>query len=399
MKSVALLKNQIQEYEWGSKTFIPDLLSSESPAKNPQAELWLGAHPRAPSEVMMSGKWKSLAECIDQEPKEILGQRVARHFDNKLPFLFKVLAAEKPLSIQAHPNKEQAESGYKRENRLKIPLSADIRNYKDNNHKPELICALSSFEGLKGFRKIEEVLSFAEIVKSRAFDSMVGLLIKDPDQNGLKNFLSEILTLKKRKRRELLEQIIQGAGNHRDESPCFKWILRLNKEYPRDIGVISPLFLNYFLLNPGEALFIPVGELHAYLKGAALEIMANSDNVLRGGLTPKHVDVAELLKVLRFESNPINILTPTEESECEYFFPRVADEFQLSCIKLTDDRICRKERIDSIEIIICVQGRAKIFDEKGDGIDLEKGVSVVVPVGTRNYVIQGKSILYKASVP
>ena len=237
MKSVALLKNQIQEYEWGSKTFIPDLLSSESPAKNPQAELWLGAHPRAPSEVMMSGKWKSLAECIDQEPKEILGQRVARHFDNKLPFLFKVLAAEKPLSIQAHPNKEQAESGYKRENRLKIPLSADIRNYKDNNHKPELICALSSFEGLKGFRKIEEILSFAKIVKSRAFDSMVGLLMKDPDQTGLKNFLSEILTLKKRKRRELLEQIIQGAGNHRDESPCFQWILRLNKEYPRDIGV------------------------------------------------------------------------------------------------------------------------------------------------------------------
>ena len=116
-------------------------------------------------------------------------------------------------------------------------------------------------------------------------------------------------------------------------------------------------------------------------------------------MTPKHVDVAELLKVLRFESNPISILTPTKESECEYFFPRLVDEFQLSCIKLTDDRICRKERIDSIEIIICVQGRAKIFDEKGDGIDLEKGVSVVVPVGTRNYVIQGKSILYKASVP
>ena len=399
MKSIALLKNQIQEYDWGSKTFIPDLLSSESPAKNPQAELWLGAHPKASSEVMMFGKWRSLAECIDQKPTEILGKRVAEHFNNKLPFLFKVLAAEKPLSIQSHPNKEQAEAGYERENRLKIPLLADIRNYKDNNHKPELICALNSFEGLKGFRKIEEIFSFARIVKSRTFDSIVVLLRKDPDQTGLKNFLSEILTLKEKERRELVEQIIQGAKKHRDENPCFKWILRLDQEYPRDIGVISPLFFNYFILKPGEALFIPVGELHAYLKGAALEIMANSDNVLRGGLTPKHVDVAELLKVIRFESNPISILTPTKESECEYFFPRVADEFQLSCIKLTDDRIYRKERIDSIEIIICVQGGAKIFDEKEDGIDLKKGVSVVVPVGIRKYMIQGKSILYKASVP
>jgi len=399
MKSIALLKNQILEYDWGSKTFIPELLSTGAPAKKPQAELWMGAHPKAPSAVMISGKWKSLAECIDQDPKEILGERVAKNFNNKLPFLFKVLAAVKPLSIQAHPNKDQAKEGYERENRLKIPLSAEIRNYKDNNHKPELICALTGFEGLNGFRKIEEILNFSKIIKSKAFDSIVGPLTKYPDHGGLKNFLSGILTLAENENRELVDQIIQGAEKHRDTDPCFKWIIRLNREYPRDIGVISPLFLNYFHLHPGEALFIPAGELHAYLKGAALEIMANSDNVLRGGLTPKHVDVPELLKVLRFEPNPISIITPTNKSNGEYFFPPTADEFLLSCIKLNDDRIYKKEQIDSIEIIICVQGMATIFDEKENRINLKKGVSVIVPVGIRKYRIQGKARLYKATVP
>ncbi len=399
MKSIALLKNKIQEYEWGSKNFIPELLSIEAPVSKPQAELWMGAHPKAPSEVMMSGKWISLVECIDQDPMNILGERVAKRFNNKLPFLFKVLAAAKPLSVQAHPNKKQAKAGYERENKLKVPILADIRNYRDANHKPELICALTGFEGLKGFRKIEEILSFSKIIKSRAYDSIVDLLTKDPDQTGLKNFLSEILTLKENESRKLVDQIIEGAERHRDEDCCFKWILRLNQTYPRDIGIISPLFLNYFYLYPGEALFIPAGELHAYFNGAALEIMANSDNVLRGGLTPKHVDVPELLKILAFEPNPVSLLKPVEGANNEYFFPHKADEFLLSYIQLMDKGIYKKDRLKSIEILICIEGRATIMDKEKRRLDLAKGSSVLIPAAASRYTLQGQATLYKATVP
>jgi mannose-6-phosphate isomerase len=399
MKSMAFLKNQIQEYDWGSKYFIPGLLSTAVPAKNPQAELWMGAHPKAPSKVLISGRWISLAECIDRNPKGILGYRVAPHFDNKLPFLFKVLAAEKPLSIQAHPDKEQARAGYGRENSLGIPLGADIRNYRDDNHKPELICALTGFQGLKGFRRIEEIIRFSEITGSKALESTAGRLKEHPDQRGLKDFLYGILTMTEGEKRALIGQVIQAAVKHRENDPCFEWIIRLEKEYPGDIGVVSPIFLNLFQLQPGEAIFIPAGELHAYLEGAALEIMANSDNVLRGGLTPKHIDVSELLKIIHFEQSPAVILTPVKEAGNEYFFPRTADEFLLSCIQLTDDGVYEKRQVSSIEIIICIEGRAVIFDEGGNKLNLRKGVSLVVPAGINGYRIQGRATLYKASVP
>lgn len=399
MKGIALLKNKIQEYDWGSKTFISDLLSTGVPSKNPQAELWMGAHHRAPSQVLISGSWVSLAECIEQDPKGILGDRVAECFDGELPFLFKILAAEKPLSIQAHPDKEQARAGYARENSLDIPLGADIRNYRDDNHKPELICALTGFKGLKGFRKIEEIIRFSAITGSEVLESIAGILQKYPDERGLKGFLSGILSLSGVEKQKLVGQVVQGALKHRGVDPCFDWITRLGEEYPGDIGVISPVFLNFFHLQPGKALFIPAGELHAYLEGAALEIMANSDNVLRGGLTPKHVDVAELFKVLRFEQNPLSILTPTPGGGGESVFPRAADEFLLSCIQLTDDRVYEKAQTGNIEILVCLEGSATIVDAEGSRLELRKGMSIVVPAGINTYRIQGRATLYKATVP
>ena len=154
MTGICLLENTIQEYAWGSYTAISDLLGNDSPANTPQAELWMGAHPKAPSKVRCNGKWISLLELIDKNSHDILGKKVAQRFKNRLPYLFKVLAAAKPLSIQAHPSLDQASEGFDRENRLGIPLDAPNRNYKDDNHKPECICALTFFWALNGFRKI-----------------------------------------------------------------------------------------------------------------------------------------------------------------------------------------------------------------------------------------------------
>ena len=158
MDRIGVLKNPIQNYAWGSRTFIPQLIGELAPANTPQAELWMGAHPKTPSQVLCDGEWISLAELIQENPEGILGDSVAKKFSNKLPFLFKVLAAAKPLSIQAHPNRDQARQGFARENRLRIPLNAPHRNYRDENHKPEMICALTSFWALSGFGKIEDLI-------------------------------------------------------------------------------------------------------------------------------------------------------------------------------------------------------------------------------------------------
>ncbi|MGD8509616.1 MAG: mannose-6-phosphate isomerase, class I [Syntrophobacterales bacterium] len=394
------MKNTIQEYAWGSKTAIPELLGQPVPAEKPQAELWMGAHPKAPSQVLTDGLWRSLPEIIQENPEETLGQKVAARFSNKLPFLFKVLAAAKPLSIQAHPNKEQAGQGFVRENELGIPLDAPHRNYRDDNHKPEIICALTPFWALNGFRRIDETLRLLEEARIPDLAEIVSVLQSHSNRDGLKKFFNHLMTMESGKQGKIVEQAVNFAEKRTSEEPVWMWMIKLNDEYPGDIGVLSPLFLNLVRLEPQQAMYLPAGELHGYLEGVGMELMANSDNVLRGGLTPKHIDVEELLAVLNFLDGDLNILSPEILTSGEAIFSTEAEEFVLSVLKIRKAAPFNSPRNRSVEMMMCTEGEVTITDlSAGETTLLTKGASIMVPAALQQYRIEGEGILYKAAVP
>ncbi len=400
MKTIGLLKNTVQEYAWGSYTAIPELLGKDSPSNRPHAELWMGAHPKSPSMVNCEGEWISLIELIKNNPIDILGEKTANRYGNRLPYLLKVLAAAKPLSIQAHPSLKQASAGFERENSLGIPMNAFNRNYKDDNHKPECICALTPFWALNGFRKISDILSLLEKICPQSFNKELDDLRNQPDHVGLKRFFNDLMAMDSDRQKLLINDAVKNAQKLSEHNQVFEWMLNLHNEYQEDIGIFSPVILNLICLEPGQAMFLQAGELHAYLDGVGIELMANSDNVLRGGLTPKHVDVPELLKVLNFEEREIDILSAQKRSNCEYVYLTPADEFELSVI--TDDKSINYTSSEkrSIEIILCTDGEATIKDiGKNVSVVLVKGVSVVIPASVERYGIKGEGTFYKASVP
>ncbi len=400
MRKIGLLQNVIQEYAWGSKTAIPELLGQPTPVEKPQAELWIGAHPKAPSQVLCGGRWRSLLEVIQENPKEILGEKTAARFFNRLPFLFKVLAAARPLSIQAHPNLEQARQGFDRENELRIPVEASHRNYKDDNHKPEIICALTPFWALRGFRKVKEILELLETIQPPSMQEELMLFRNRPDREGLQTFFKQLMTMEVRRKRRIVEEAVSTARKRANNEPVWKWMLILNQEYPGDIGMLSTVLLNLIQLHPGEAMYLPAGELHAYLEGTGIELMANSDNVLRGGLTPKHIDVKELLSILSFVESDVHILKPKSLDSGETIYQTETAEFVLSVIKVEEKTPFKSARNRSVEIMICTEGKAGVEDlGNGETIRLERGVSFIVPAAVNQYQIEGNATLYKAAVP
>ncbi len=302
------ITNIPRDYAWGSPSAIAELLGRQ-PSGRPEAELWLGAHPGSPSVVVnpavVDGA-DTLADWIASEPDRALGQG-RRH----LPFLMKVLAADSPLSIQAHPTPEQAREGFERENRAGVPLQASDRNYKDPFPKPEIIYALSeTFDALCGFRPLDEALADVDTLDAGSgrlealgehlrdsLEATVAWLFDGGD--GAESAIAAVS-------RAATERVSTGA------SPSVATVAELAELYPGDPGVVIALLLNRVSLERGEALFLPAGNIHAYLGGLGIELMAPSDNVLRGGLTPKHVDVPELLRVLDFDPLPLPYLRPTE---------------------------------------------------------------------------------------
>lgn len=400
MSGICLLKNTIQEYAWGSCTAIPELLGNDSPASTPQAELWMGAHPKAPSKVKCNGKWQSLLELIDKNPQGILGEKVAQKFKNRLPYLFKVLAAGKPLSIQAHPSLGQAKEGFERENRLGIPLDASNRNYKDDNHKPECICALSAFWALNGFRKIPDMISLMDKICPSGLKKDLNLFRQKADSDGLKHFFQTVMTMDRKSQKRVVDDAVKNAQPVKGDNKAYQWMINLYKEYPSDIGVLSPIILNLICLEPGQALFLPAGTLHAYLDGVGIELMANSDNVLRGGLTPKHVDVKELLNVLNFEERDVNILKMEKINPCEHRYESHAQEFSLSVIAVKTDTGYYSPDKRCVEILLCTDGDAVVVDfAENNSVDIKKGMSILIPAVVEKYSIKGDAVFYKAAVP
>jgi len=400
MTGICLLENTIQEYAWGSYTAIPELLGNDSPADTPQAELWMGAHPKAPSQVKCNGKWLSLLELIDKNSHDILGKKVAQQFKNRLPYLFKVLAAAKPLSIQAHPSIGQAREGFDRENRLGIPLDSPKRNFKDDNHKPECICALTYFWALNGFRKIPDMISLMGKICPPGLKKDFDLFRQQPNSGGLKEFFKAMMIMDRTTQKQVISDTVKNADQVKDKNNAYQWIIDLHEEYPSDIGVLSPIILNLICLEPGQAMFLPAGTLHAYLDGVGIELMANSDNVLRGGLTPKHVDVKELLNVLNFQERDVDILKMEKINPCEHRYESHAREFSLSVIAVKTDMNYYSPDKRYVEILLCTDGDAAVVDlAENNRVHIKKGMSILVPAAVKKYSIKGDAVFYKAAVP
>jgi mannose-6-phosphate isomerase len=393
------LDNVVQTYAWGSTTAIAELLGQPSPAAEPQAELWMGTHPKGPSSAVADHQRLPLGQLIEQQPVEILGPHVAATFDNTLPYLFKVLAAARPLSIQAHPSKAQAIDGFARENQAGKAIDAPDRNYRDANHKPEIICALTPFWGLNGFRSTTVAADFLEPVCPPELEDVYRDLRRYPEA-GLQAFFQKMMTLSAAQRLAAAGAVVQKARRMADRSPVYRWMVDLAAAYPDDMGVLSPALLNLICLDPGQAMYLPAGQLHAYLDGVGIELMANSDNVLRGGLTPKHVDVTELLNVVDFAETRVERLTPVMLNGGEFGYPCPATEFRLSIIRPASGRDFVAPSARSVEMLLCTSGNGRIV-EKGGQRDLRvrKGDSFLVPASLVGYTIRGDLLLYKAAVP
>lgn len=375
------LDNTIQAYAWGSTTAIPQLLGLPE-TKAPQAELWLGAHPSAPSKV----DGRSLEALITEAPAAMLGSSVQQRFGDRLPFLLKVLAAAKPLSLQAHPSLAQAKAGFTREEAANVPLTASHRNYKDANHKPELICALTPFRALCGFRDAAQTRALLAGLEVPALAPLLQTL----DRKGLAGFFEQVMTLPMQAREPLVKAVVLACGRTPvpgREAECLNAVA-LEQAYPGDVGVIGALLLNLVELKPGEALALGAGNLHAYLEGTGIELMANSDNVLRGGLTPKHVDVPELLRVLDFSNGPARVVTPTAGPEAVY--PTPFPDFRLS--RLDVNGSLELQRLGP-DIVLCTAGRVTV-----NGLPLERGASAFAPFSDGALTVSGQGTLFRATV-
>jgi mannose-6-phosphate isomerase len=335
MTDIVKLQNEIKHYEWGSADFIPNLLGIDNAEQRPCAELWMGTHEGGQSRAVMpeSGKTVFLKDMLKKP----------------LPYLFKALSAAKPLSIQAHPTKRQAELGFAAETEKHIPLDAANRNYKDKNHKPEILCALTPFAALCGFRTPAEIKALFTSFSCAATNDLIGALSAPPAghtaDNALKPFFAALMRLSDAKKTQIIDHVKNtiedrinqtlandGALQNQMERSAWQFVKILLAQYPNDAAVIAPLYLNCIELKPAEAIFLPAGILHAYVRGSGMELMAASDNVLRGGLTPKYVDVDDLINVLSFEPFYPKIEKPAAETEC-FSYASLADEFVLSVLR------------------------------------------------------------------
>lgn len=388
------LKNQIQNYAWGSKISISQLFGIENPTDEPQAEIWMGAHPAGSSRYEESGKL--LSDVIGQNKEEVLGSYTANRF-GELPYLFKVLAAHKPLSIQVHPNKRKSELGFVHENEQGISLSDPARNYKDSNHKPELVYALTPYKAMNGFRPIGVIIDLFSELALEELKQDLELLEQKPNSEGLKSFFSSLMMLSHRRKLNALAQL-ESIYRKPSASGVLREALQYSQEFRKhfndDVGLFSPFMLNTIELNPGEAMFLFAETPHAYVHGTALEIMANSDNVLRAGLTPKHIDIPELIDNVVFTSiEPDEIKITPISREGRDHYPVPVDDFCFDILYAEDQS--KEQYVRSAEILFCIDGDV-VVESLGKKIKLCPGESVFLPYSNLMYAYRGKGRVARA---
>jgi mannose-6-phosphate isomerase len=373
------LRGAVRRYSWGSHTAIAELTRRPWPTSHPEAELWLGAHTDDPAAVISDVGERSLLELLRANPERLLGRTVHSRFGPELPYLMKVIAAAEPLSLQAHPNSAQAHDGFAKEERAGLAPNASSRNYRDTRHKPEIVIALEPFEALAGFRHLPRTRKLLRAIDFTEYDCV---LDSAEPAAALKTLLTAWLTSPKEVIGRDVDVVVAGAsaylksGRREFATECTT-LVELGERYPGDPGVLAATLLNRISLQAGEALFLPAGNLHAYLRGMAIEVMANSDNVLRGGLTTKHVDVAELLRVLDFTPIDAVDLRPDihEDGPRRVYRPPV-DEFEVTKWTLNNGRIGQEvialESERGPHIFLCIDGSGNMMDAKSS-LHLERG--------------------------
>lgn len=391
------IKGKVQQYAWGGFEYIPNLLNVQNTLHQPFAEYWLGAHPSASSEIVASPTI-SLQQFIQSNPTEVLGQKVEQQF-NELPYLFKVLDVHDMLSIQVHPSKAEAIKGFEAEEAAGIAINASNRNYKDKNHKPEVMVALSDFWLLHGFKSKEAIENTLTEVAEL---SVLLALFKSTGYKGLYQFLMEmeqdqvdtlLLPLVKK-------EIRRKKDNELTRSMPGWWVAKLyenNSNFTNlDRGIFSIYLFNIVHLQKGEAIFQGAGVPHAYLEGQNVELMANSDNVLRGGLTPKHIDVPELMKHTLFEAVVPNILKGQKLGN-EKLYPCPVPDFGITAIELNAGEHY-SALTTSLEIVLVIEGALLV--KQNQSLIIKKGEALAV-VANQEYTVtaSGKTLLYKAFVP
>ncbi|MFE2957532.1 mannose-6-phosphate isomerase, class I [Nocardia tengchongensis] len=401
------LVGALRSYAWGSRTALAQLCGRPVPSAHPEAELWFGAHPADPARVQINGHSESLLELVSADPQHELGP-VAGEFGGRLPFLLKILAAEEPLSLQAHPSIEQARAGFARENHNGVALDSAMRNYRDENHKPELVVALDRFEALAGFREPRQTVRLLQALDVPELNQYAELLAAQPDSAGLRTLFTTWIALPQASLSTLLPKVLDGCVRYlsgtgsgsKEFVPEVRTALELAEAYPGDAGVLAALLLNRITLEPGEGLFLDAGNLHAYLRGVGVEIMANSDNVLRGGLTPKHVDVPELLRVLDFEPLDLPVIEAERVSDSVFRYHTPAPEFGLSRFELAADAEPVPVVGSGPVIALVTHGRVRLF-QGGHDLIVECGRAAWISAadgGIRAQAVDGAAQLFCAAV-
>jgi mannose-6-phosphate isomerase len=382
---VELLDNPIRAYAWGSHTAIARMQGRPAPTARPEAELWLGAHPDSPSTI----GGVPLSRTIAEEPVAALGVDGVGRFGARLPFLLKVLAAAEPLSLQAHPDPDRAWAGYLAEEAAGVAQDAPHRNYRDGYHKPELLVAVEPFEALCGFRAPAVTARYLAALDVAELAPIIDMLGAADPGAALRDAVTGLLGLTEPVRKVLVDEVV-GAARGR---PGYELVVALGERYPGDAGVVVAQLLNHVRLAPGEAVWMPAGNLHAYLSGVGVEVMAASDNVLRGGLTPKHVDVPELLAVLRFEVLADPVVRAERLAPGLSTWPVPVDDFALYRAEPAGGEIALPG--DGPRIVLCLRGEVRVDD--GDGpVDLTAGQGAFGVAG-RTATVTGTGEAYQAT--
>jgi len=395
------LKGIVQHYAWGGMRFIPDLLNKTNDKKQPYAELWVGTHVKGPSKIVVEKRTQPLKKFIKKHPKRILGKKAVTQFGEQLPFLFKVLDVKKMLSIQAHPTKKAAEIGFAEEEKLDIDRTAPNRTYRDANHKPEVMVALSTFWLLHGFKSITQIQEVLEIPE---FQPLKDYFV----DNNVLSLYKAIMEMPQSEVNRLLTpldkrlQLLKDAGELEREDVDY-WAAKAFDEYTidgqYDRGIFSIYLMNLVRLKRGEGIYQAAGIPHAYLEGINVELMANSDNVFRGGLTQKHINVTELLKHLDFKPILPKILKGVPISALEKVFKTPTPDFELSQIKLPKGNIYRPKNYPSVQIFIVIEGEGAVLGLNNQLL-LKPGDIFLVEANTPCKIMPKNDVLiFKAKVP
>ncbi len=389
------LRGTVQRYAWGTRDAIPAILGRPADDQ-PVAEYWLGAHTSSPS--LVDGR--TLVDHIAAGPR-VLGKRTREAFGEQLPYLMKLLSARHALSIQVHPSREQAIEGFARESRAGIPLNAPERTYKDTWPKPEVMIALEEFHSLAGFRDPHETAElFAALGVARQLGSVIGPLTERKGSAALAEVFLDVLSLGE-ERRHLVNETVAAAMHHRDDEGELgvfaRTALELDAVFPADPGILAALLLNKLLLQPGEALFVPAGMMHAHLRGTGVEIMANSDNVIRGGLTSKHIDVSELVTVVDFNAWLPEILHPRQTRTGVFKYQTPCSEFE--AWRMQVDASTGPVRVPgrgSARILLATAGTC-VLDDGHVRLELPHGQAAFLSADERDVYASGDAELYGTS--